>query len=618
MTTAYERHLIVSYLANAAVRLRHRDRAASALVEWVMDREGGPGFPSRRLCSRLDRANIDPDERLTGSNWRAFRRALRDECAAATQPQPDLAARRLQHLAETTDLNRTDVAILELLLRYQTQPIIESMIDEVLLRSTLFKRFATRTLKGSIVPALLGVSASAIRDRLSDSAPLVRSGLVSVERDGDVTIVDRLRRLATVPGSVGLDASRLLLDAAPVSELEWSDFDHIAEGRDHIERLIQGALQTSAPGVNILLYGPPGTGKTEFCKVLAERLGVTLYSVGEADDDGDEPSRSERLQELRLAQRLLARNRGSLLLFDEMEDLLSGSVSSGLSLFGQPFLVGGQNGSSKVFMHRLLERAPTPTLWAMNDASSVSKAILRRMMFALELRPPTTAVRARIWTRQLEHHGIEAGPDEAHALAREFAATPGVAAGATAAVLQQDIALPSGGSDPIRHLAARLSAHAETAPQQVAVVRLLLLTGCRKSEILTLRWSDYREGHLFLRDSKTGPRTVWLSQPARNVLDGLDRTGQCVFPAARGRGPRNKGWLEGFWDTVRAEAGLRGVRLHDLRHTHASIALRQGETVLTIAKLLGHRNPETTLKYTHLADKTVMDAAETVGAALEA
>ena len=170
----------------------------------------------------------------------------------------------------------------------------------------------------------------------------------------------------------------------------------------------------------------------------------------------------------------------------------------------------------------------------------------------------------------------------------------------------------------IRHLSARLSAHAKTAPQQVAVVRLLLLTGCRKSEILTLRWSDYREGHLFLRDSKTGPRTVWLSRPARNVLDGLDRTGQWVFPAARGKGPRNKSWLERFWDTVRAEAGLRGVRLHDLRHTHASIALRQGETVLTIARLLGHRNPETTLKYTHLADKTVMDAAETVGAALDA
>ena len=171
--------------------------------------------------------------------------------------------------------------------------------------------------------------------------------------------------------------------------------------------------------------------------------------------------------------------------------------------------------------------------------------------------------------------------------------------------------------DEMRRLSARLSAHADSSPRQVAVIRLLLLTGCRKSEILTLRWSDYREGHLFLRDSKTGPRTVWLSRPARDILDGLDRTGQWVFPAPRGQGPRSKGWLEGFWEDVRAEAALRGVRLHDLRHTHASIALRQGETVLTIARLLGHRSPETTLKYTHLADKTVMDAAERVGVALE-
>ena len=160
--------------------------------------------------------------------------------------------------------------------------------------------------------------------------------------------------------------------------------------------------------MNILLYGPPGTGKTEFCKVLAERLGVTLYRVGEADDDGDEPSRGERLQELRLAQRLLARDGRSLLLFDEMEDLLS-EGHAGLSLFGQPFFGGSRNGGSKVYMHRLLERAPAPTLWAMNDARSVSQTLLRRMMFALELRPPSAAVRARIWSRQLEHHGIEAG-----------------------------------------------------------------------------------------------------------------------------------------------------------------------------------------------------------------
>ncbi len=124
--------------------------------------------------------------------------------------------------------------------------------------------------------------------------------------------------------------------------------------------------------------------------------------------------------------------------------------------------------------------------------------------------------------------------------------------------------------DEIRRLSKRLSAHATQYPQQVAIIRLLLLTGCRKSEILTLRWSDYREGHLFLRDSKTGPRTVWLSRPARNILDALERMGRWVFPALHGRGARGAGWLDSVWRTVRAEAGLCDVRLHDLRHTCAT------------------------------------------------
>ena len=88
--------------------------------------------------------------------------------------------------------------------------------------------------------------------------------------------------------------------------------------------------------------------------------------------------------------------------------------------------------------------------------------------------------------------------------------------------------------EELLRLSATLSAHADRWPHQAAVIRLLLLTGCRKGEILTLRWSDYREGHLFLRDSKTGPRTVWLSEPARKVLDAMERTSHWVFPASKG------------------------------------------------------------------------------------
>ena len=173
--------------------------------------------------------------------------------------------------------------------------------------------------------------------------------------------------------------------------------------------------------------------------------------------------------------------------------------------------------------------------------------------------------------------------------------------------------------EEIRRLSARLTAHQERFPRQTAAIRLLLLTGCRKGEVLGLRWTDYREGHLFLRDSKSGPRTVWLSQAARDVLDDLDRAGPWVFGAIRAprrTGSPRPGAIDRFWRRLRAEAGLADVRLHDLRHTHASIALRQGVTVLAIGRLLGHASPETTLKYTHLADSMVADAAEIVGKAL--
>ncbi len=170
----------------------------------------------------------------------------------------------------------------------------------------------------------------------------------------------------------------------------------------------------------------------------------------------------------------------------------------------------------------------------------------------------------------------------------------------------------------IRRLGEVLERHEADHPQAVAIIRLLLLTGCRKSEIVTLKWRFYREGKLFLPDSKTGPRTVWLSSAARAILDGMPRRAHWVFPSPVTDGCLNAVTVMRVWHSVRAQAALSHVRLHDLRHTYASMALAQGETVLTIGRLLGHRSPATTLKYTHLDDAMVRDAADKVGTALGA
>ena len=169
----------------------------------------------------------------------------------------------------------------------------------------------------------------------------------------------------------------------------------------------------------------------------------------------------------------------------------------------------------------------------------------------------------------------------------------------------------------MRRLGEVLARHEADQPQAVAIIRLLLLTGCRKGEIVSLKWRDYREGKLFLRDSKVGPRTVWLSSAARAILDGLARSASWIFPSPRTDSFFSAQAVGVVWHRVRAEAGLSDVRLHDCRHTYASIALAQGETVLTIGRLLGHRDPATTLKYTHLSASMVREAADVVGTALE-
>ena len=433
MLNAYERQLILFYLSNAASRFHHAfPGKKEALAEWVAENRDLLAFEDENEEPDEHRESRHHEKEISAREWKYLRETLEKEHAAACEGErKDHTARLLQRLGREMDLAPEDIAILEILLRHETQPIFVSLIDSFESgRHYHRQRFFNVT--HPILPCILGVPAGAFRVRFAADAPLVKSGLVSVDDDGDIEIVKRLLRLVSVPDDSDFDVCRLLLDAATPGELEWADFDHVAEERDHIEKLVKGALSTSTPGVNILVYGPPGTGKTEFCKTLAAQLGANLYSVGEEDERGRDPDRRERLQELRLAQRLLAPGCGSILLFDEMEDLLS-DPNSGWMPFSPRGFSHLRSGGSKVFLNRLLERTPVPTLWTSNSARETCHTVLRRMTFALELRQPPSQVRARIWKRELARHDIKATEEDTRSLAKEFNVTPGVASGAIAA-----------------------------------------------------------------------------------------------------------------------------------------------------------------------------------------
>lgn len=156
------------------------------------------------------------------------------------------------------------------------------------------------------------------------------------------------------------------------------------------------------------------------------------------------------------------------------------------------------------------------------------------------------------------------------------------------------------------------------SPVMAAAVRLLLLSGCRKSEILSLRWSfvDFDRGYLRLPDSKTGEKTVPLGAPALKLLADLPRLSEWVFPAASG-GSHLVG-LPRAWEAVREWCGLEGARIHDLRHSFASFGALGGDSLVVIGALLGHKDTKTTSRYAHLADDPVKAAADRISGAIAA
>jgi integrase len=157
-------------------------------------------------------------------------------------------------------------------------------------------------------------------------------------------------------------------------------------------------------------------------------------------------------------------------------------------------------------------------------------------------------------------------------------------------------------------------------PSAAAAIRLLMLTGCRRNEILTLKWENValEQHELRLPDTKTGARAVPLSPTARGVLATIPRQpGNPWVIFGRGPGTRLAN-LNVSWQLVRREAGLEDVRLHDLRHSFASRALALGESLPMIARLLGHSQMQTTARYAHLARDSVHEAACRVSDRIEA
>ncbi len=433
MTNRYEQRYLIDLAHRLATRFTARSVMALELSNWTEDQDFGffwdPEFDSFKRKG------------VPVAIWHDLRERLAHQFARAPRVRPDALARNISALAGHMGLGKNEEEVFALAIRAARSGPVKSLCSALTDEARIPVEDA--------VVHLTELSPAQARKALSSSGRLMVSGLLQFERPPFTGLgllpSDRLL-VALEPPSRGLDdiLGALFATTEPAS-VTWEDFDHLGPSRDFAFRLLQGATQRQEKGVNILLHGAPGTGKTEFCKVLAERLGASLHAVGETDDDGDEPARFERLQQLRLGQRLLADQGNSIILFDEMEDLFPG-IDNGL--FGFSLRRSG----SKVHMNRLIEGNPVPTLWTTNNISDCDPAFLRRISFTLELRTPPVADRARVWQKLAKQHQVPLPQDLCLELAHSMEDAPALANSALRAVR-----IARGGTDDVRLAATAIS-----------------------------------------------------------------------------------------------------------------------------------------------------------------
>lgn len=434
-----------AYAAMFAARLmRQLDRSSTVGRElWQWAREFGEEFAIRDIIEAEEggddafRRHRGPEPALSAAGWTALRH--RFDAMAATIMSTRKASRVFE-VAADFDLDEIETHLLEMMCCYASMSLVEALWDRVL------SGRGNRTLVGDVrrLAGMVGADPSDVATRLRPMAPLRRCGLFNVTQDGHLCVVSRMLRAVAEPPD-GVATRDLLLGRPQASTLPLTAFSHLGPQLAHLKAVLAGGIAEGATGLEILFYGAPGTGKTELSKTLAQELGVPIFSVGEADEEGGEPTRGERLSELCLALRLLE-GKPALILCDEAEDIFATEDAGPWSSRGARSIFAPRRaGYSRAYIHRLLEKATVPIIFTANDLRAMNPATLRRISVCVELNVPPVQVRAQLWREAAAAEGVRVTEHDIREMASAFPAAPAIARSA-----MRTARLAGGNADMVR------------------------------------------------------------------------------------------------------------------------------------------------------------------------
>ena len=231
-----------------------------------------------------------------------------------------------------------------------------------------------------MIARMLNLSVASVREALSSKGKLIGLGLIQWDKRSTADyfeIVHEEIAESLLSESFSLaTAMRSIASLSPSANLSLNDYPHLEKTLVYLRSYLRSAVGEKLCGVNIYLYGAPGTGKSELARAIAQDIPAVLYDVATENAEGDQVSGARRLKALRLAQEMLSRQ-SALLVFDEAEDVFSGSVIN-RSIASE----------HKGWFNRMLENNRIPTLWISNACEGVDPAFLRRFDFIFEVSSP--------------------------------------------------------------------------------------------------------------------------------------------------------------------------------------------------------------------------------------
>ncbi len=387
----YERWILRRYLANV-LKTKYVDGWKSTDTQfriWLAEPRGS-GLSLSGCISNEDELEIEMEPPIhRDKRFRQWRLEV-IAAAAAAAPKPSPLQARIDWLGEACSLDDTQRMLLGLFARIACVAEIGELLAAVDDNGYFRRRsdYRHRTYEFRQVRPFF--DRPVLRSELSESGALLRFGLLDLVNGDEFCVSGVVEKLLTKPRLTRAGIRDLLLGKRAAPTLRWDDFAHLGTARDLTARLIGGEQITPEDRpANVLLYGAPGTGKSEFVKTLGAQLGYPVYFVGEDNGKGNEPLRKERIAALMISNAIGAAAEKMIVAVDEADDLFAGVDEDNAAT----------RQGSKVFMHRLVERARAPTVWIVNDIRRLGPAVIRRMNLVLRFPRPGKAVRGRIVER---------------------------------------------------------------------------------------------------------------------------------------------------------------------------------------------------------------------------